>query len=112
MKGPSTSASQKIFIVYSNMRNKTVKILKKVEGHLHIDDGTFTIDVMVLHGRQTRTQRGASYLDFFTSNTTRIDHDVRMLCTTSGVANAGIGSKDIEFPSLIQDICQEKGRVG
>ena len=72
---------------------------------------------MVLHGRQTRTQK-ASYLDFFTSNTTTIDHDVRMLCATSRVANAGIDSKDVyctmrtEFPPSIQDICQEKGRVG
>ena len=116
MKGPSTSASQKI-LIYSNMRDKTVKISKKVEEYLDIDDDTFTIDVMVLHGRQTRTQK-ASYLDFFTSNTTTIDHDVRMLCATSRVANAGIDSKDVyctmrtEFPPSIQDICQEKGRVG
>ena len=81
MKGPSASASQKI-LIYSNMRDKkTVKILKKVEEYLDIDDDTFTIDVMVLHGRQTRTQK-ASYLDFFTSNTTTIDHDVRILCAT------------------------------
>ena len=116
MNGPSTSASQKV-LIYSNMRDKTIKISKKVEEYLNIGDDTFTIDVMVLHGRQTRTQK-ASYLDFFTSNSTTIDHDVRMLCATSGVANAGIDSKDVycamrtEFPPSIQDICQEKGRVG
>ena len=116
MKGPSTSATQKV-LIYSNMLDKTVKISKKVEKYLDIDDEMFTIDVMVLHGCQTRTQK-ASYLDFFTSNTTTIDHDVRMLCATSGVANAGIDSRDIscamrtEFPPSIQYICQEKGRVG
>ena len=45
-------------------------------------------------------------------------HDVRILCATSGVANTGIDSKNvqcalrIEFPLSIQDMCQEKGRVG
>ena len=49
---------------------------------------------------------------------TTLAHDVRILCATSGVANAGIDSKHvrcairIEFPPSIQDICQEKGRVG
>ena len=84
---------------------------------MEIDNDTFPIDVMVLHGHQTRTQK-ASYLNLFTSNTTTIDHDAQILCATSGVANAGIDSKDVycamrtEFPPSIHDICQEKGRVG
>ena len=45
-------------------------------------------------------------------------HDMRILCATSGVANAGIDSKNVqcalrtEFPPSIQDMCQEKGQVG
>ena len=116
MKGPSASRSTKL-LMYSNMRDKTVEVGKKVEEYLETDDETFLIDVMTLHGRQTRTQK-ASYLDLFVSDHITLAHDVRILCATSGVANAGIDSKHvrcairIEFPPSIQDICQEKGRVG
>ena len=64
---------------------------------------------MTIHGR---------HLDLFVSDKTTQAYDVRILCATSGVANAGIDSKHvrcairIKFPPLIQDICQEKGRVG
>ena len=116
MKGPSASRSTKI-LMYSNMREKTIEVGKKVEEYLETDDETFLIDVLTIHGRQTRTQK-ASYLDLFVSDQTTLAHDVRILCATSGVANAGIDSKNvrcairIEFPPSIQDICQEKGRVG
>ena len=75
MKGPSASRSTKL-LMYSNMRDKTVEVGKKVEEFLEIDDETFTIDVMTLHGRQTRTQK-ASYLDLFVSDHITLAHDVR-----------------------------------
>ena len=112
MKGPSASRSTKI-LMYSNMREKTVEVGRKVEEYLETDDDTFLIDVMTIHGRQTRTQK-ASYLDLFISDQMTLAHDVRILCATSGVANAGIDSKHvrcaiwIEFPPLIQDICQSR----
>jgi len=66
MKGPLASPSMKI-LIYSNMRDKTIEVGKKVEEYLETDDETFLIDVMTLHGRQTRTQK-ASYLDLFVSD--------------------------------------------
>jgi superfamily II DNA helicase RecQ len=118
MKGRSASQSRKI-IIYSNMRDKIVQLGKKVEDYLEIDEATYPIDLVILHGHLTRKQK-ASYLKRFVNvtNTTTIDHDVRILCATSGVANAGIDSKHVycalraEFPPSIQDMCQEKGRVG
>ena len=116
MKGPLATRLTKL-LMYSNMQEKTIDIGKKVGEYLETDDETFLIDVMTIHGRQTRTQK-ASYLDLFVSDQTTLAHDVRILCATSGVTNAGIDIKHvrcavrIEFPPSIQDICQEKGRVG
>jgi hypothetical protein len=65
----------------------------------------------------TRRQK-ASYLNLYVSQESNLLHDVQILCATSGVANAGIDSKNVycalrtEFPPSIQDMCQEKGRVG
>ena len=115
MKGPSASRSTKI-LMYSNMREKTIEVGKKVEEYLETDDETFLIDVLTIHGRQMRTQK-ASYLDLLVSEQTTLAHDVCILCATRGVVNAGIDSKHvrcairIEFPPSIQDIFQEKGRV-
>ena len=91
MKGITLFISPLLALASDQLR-KLRKVSKKVEEYLDIDDETFTIDVMVLHGRQTRTQK-ASY--------------VLMLCATSGVVNAGIDSRDIscamriEFPPSI-----------
>ena len=93
MKGSCASPSTKM-IIYSNMRDKIIKLGKKVEEYLDTDSETFLIDVIILHGHLTRTQK-ASYLDSFVLNTTTLDHDVHILCATSRVANAGIDSKEV-----------------
>ena len=94
MKGSCALPSTKM-IIYSNMRDKIVQLGKKVEEYLDTDSETFLIDVIILHGHLTRTQK-ASYLDLFVSNTITHDHDVWILCCdTSGVANVGIDSKDV-----------------
>ena len=47
-----------------------------------------------------------------------LDINLRVLCCTSGVGNAGIDSPDIravyriDFPPSVVDICQERGRAG
>ncbi len=116
MKGRLASNSKKI-IIYSNMRDKIIQMGQKIEDYLDTDQSTFLIDLMVLHGHQTRNQK-ASYLNLYVADGPNISHDVRILCATSGVANAGIDSKNVycalrtEFPPSIQDMCQEKGRVG
>ena len=116
MKGRTASNSKKI-IIYSNMRDKIIKIGQKTEDYLDTLEETFLIDLMMLHGHQTRKQK-AAYLKLYVSQTMNLLHDVRILCATSGVANAGIDSKNVhcalrtEFPPSIQDMCQEKGRVG
>lgn len=81
-----------IDFIYSNMWDKIIQLGKKVEEYLDTDSETFLIDVIILHGHLKRTQKA----DLFVSNTTRThNHDVWILCATSGVANTGIDSKDI-----------------
>ena len=70
MKGPLATRLTKL-LMYSNMQEKTIDIGKKVEEYLETDDVTFLIDVMTIHGRQTRTQK-ASYLDLFVSDQTTL----------------------------------------
>ena len=119
MKDHLASQSWKI-IIYLNMHNKIVHLGKKVEDHLEIDEAAYLIDLVILHGHLTRNQKAWSYLKRFVavSNTTTINHDVWILCATSGFTNAGIDSKHVycavraKFPPSIQDMCQEKGWVG
>ena len=60
MKGRLASQSRKI-IIYSNMRDKIVQLGNKVEDYLEIDEATYPIDLVILHGHLTRKQK-ASYL--------------------------------------------------
>lgn len=57
MKGTSASSPQKKTIIYSNMRDKIVKLGKKVENYLDSDDEKFLINVDIIHRHHlTRTQ--------------------------------------------------------
>ena len=53
MKGRTALNSKKI-IIYSNMRDKIIKIGQKTEDYLDTLEETFLIDLMMLHGHQTR----------------------------------------------------------
>ena len=102
-------------IIYSNMRIKIIGIGKKLGGFLNTDGHLYKIDYMVIHGQLSQEEK-AGYLKLFMETSPK--RDMRVLLATSGVANAGIDSSKIhtairiEFPPSIQDICQEKGRVG
>ena len=102
-------------IIYSNMRDKIIDIGKKLGGFLNSDDHFYNIDYMVIHGQLSQEEKAGYLKRFMETSPTR---DMRVLLATSGVTNAGIDSNEIHtairvvFPPSIQDICQEKGRVG
>jgi len=62
MKGDWASQSRKI-IIYSNMRDKIVQLGKKVEDYLEIDEATYPIDLVILHGHPNCLQ-ALSHSDF------------------------------------------------
>ena len=104
-------------IIYLNMRNKIIPFGSKLGGFLNADGDLYKIDYIVIHGQLSQEEK-AGYLKRFVADSSDRKHDIRVLLATSGVANAGIDSKEIhtairvKFPPSIQDICQAKGRVG
>ena len=104
-------------IIYSNMRNRIVNLGKRLESTLDMDDELYLVDGLVIHGMHSKEEKSA-YLNVFMSERNTALGDYRVLLATSGVANAGIDSNQVysvirtDFPPSIQDICQEKGRVG
>ncbi len=109
--------SPKKVIIYSNMRRKIQDFAKKIGGFLNVEDRFYTVDYITIHGELSHQEK-AAYLKRFMAEGEQAHGDIRILLATSGVANAGIDSREIhtairiEFPPSILDICQEKGRVG
>ena len=106
-------------IVYSNRRTRIENFAEKLEALLDKDPIHRSIDVLTLVGTLTKEEKAANIRLFL--NGSVIDTsttDVRVLCATSGVGNAGIDSPDvrsvyrIDFPPSLLDVIQEKGRAG
>ncbi len=113
-----SSDVEKKMIVYSNMREKIIKMTKQLELFLNTDERLYLADAISIHGQLTHQEK-AAYLKMFMGNAIPFEFaDIRILLATSGVANAGIDCSTIytairiEFPPSIMDMCQEKGRVG
>ena len=106
-------------IVYSNRRVRIFNFAEKLEKLLDMDDDFKKIDVLTLVGTLTKEEK-AEYIRLFVNGSSRpnCSLDMRVLCATSGVGNAGIDSPDvrcvyrIDFPPSVHDFVQEKGRAG
>ena len=106
-------------IVYSNRRIRIFNFAEKLEKFLDADPDFKTVDVLTLTGTLTKEEK-ASFIRMFINGSSKADStlDMRVLCATSGVGNAGIDSPDIrsvyriDFPPSILDMVQERGRAG
>jgi len=106
-------------IIYSNCRVRIQNFSDKLETLLDKDPLLRCVDVLTLVGTFTKEEKAANirlFLNGSVSDTSKTD--VRVLCATSGVGNAGIDCPDvrsvyrIDFPPSLLDIIQEKGRAG
>ena len=106
-------------IVYSNCRVCIFNFAEKLEKLLDMDDDFRNVDVLTLVGTLTKEEK-AEYIRLFVNGSNRVNCslDMRVLCATSSVGNAGIDSPDvravyrIDFPPSVHDFVQEKGRAG
>ena len=106
-------------IVYSNRRIRVFNFVEKLEKLLDMDDDFKKVDILTLVGTLTKEEK-AEYIRLFVNGSAKenCSLDMRVLCATSGVGNAGIDSPDvrsvyrIDFPPSILDFVQEKGRAG
>ena len=106
-------------IAYSNRRVRIFNFADKLEQLLDRDDDFKKVDVLTLVGTLTKEEK-AAYIRMFINGSSNPQStlDIRVLCATSGVGNAGIDSPDIrsvyriDFPPSILDFVQEKGRAG
>ena len=106
-------------IVYSNRRVRIWNFAEKLEKLLDGDDNCKKVDVLTLVGTITKEEK-AAYIRMFVNGSSNPNStlDMRVLCATSSVGNAGIDSPDvravyrIDFPPSVLDFVQEKGRAG
>ena len=87
-----------------------------MEEFLNTNEDTKIIDVLLVHGNLSKEEKSA-FIGAFTND----EHDqmnFKIMCSTSGVANSGIDSRDIRavfrlgLPPSIFDLVQEMGRAG
>ena len=103
-------------IVYSNRRIRIFNFADKLEKLLDADPDVKTVNALTLTGTLTKEEKAAFISMFINgSSNTNSTLDMRILCATSGVGNAGIDSPDIravyriDFPPSILDMVQERG---
>ena len=105
-------------IIYSNSAKGIVDYANRLGNEFDNDDDLHNIDIVTITGRMKREQKAEYLRTFLDENIQGNDINLRVLCSTSGVGNAGIDSPDIravyriEFPPSVVDICQERGRAG
>ena len=84
--------------------------MEKLEKLLDMDDDFKKVDILTLVGTLTKEEK-AEYIRLFVNGSSKenCSLDMRVLCATSGVGNAGIDSPDvrsvyrIDFPPSILD---------
>ena len=103
-------------IIYSNARQRILKLVEKLENYLDAHEKFEEIDVLTLVGTLSRAEKAATIKRFL--NGMESEMKMNILCATSGVGNAGIDCKDVravyrvDFPPSIADLSQECGRAG
>ena len=103
-------------IIYANTAKSIVNFAAKLGGILDKDVVLTDINIATVIGRMKREAK-AETLRIFFNKSLRGCLNLRILCCTSGVWNAGIDSPGIitmyriGFPPSILDLCQERGRA-
>ena len=114
---PDHSTLPNKVIIYSNARQRILKLVDKLETYLDSDEKFDEIDVLTLVGTQTRAEKAAK-INRFVNGSEIAGSKMNILCATSGVGNAGIDCSDVravyrvDFPPSISDLSQECGRAG
>ena len=89
----------------------------KIGNYLNADDNINQHEVIVVHGKFSKVEKGR-YTQFFLNPEHTDDYNINVICTTSGVGNVGLDSPHIinvfqmEFPPPPLDFVQEIGRAG
>ena len=105
-------------IVYSNTRSKIINFTESIKKKMDADAIMKNIDVITLVGTLTKQEKSSYIRKFVNGSKKHPQLQIKLLCATSGVGNAGIDCSDvravyrIEFPPSILDLVQEKGRAG
>ena len=101
---------------YANTATSVKGLSKTLEEFLDSSNGTKDSDVLLVHGNLTKEEKSAFIAAF--TGAKQNNMNFKIMCSTSGVANAGINSKDIQcvfrldLPPLIFDLVQEMGCAG
>ena len=104
------------FMFYANTALSIKGLSKTLEEFLDSTNETKGIDVLLVHGNLSKEEKVAFIGAFTNSNIS--DMNFKIMCSTSGVANAGIDCRDVQavfcldLPSSIFDLVQEMGRDG
>ena len=104
------------WIFYGNTVKQIKDYASKLETFLDSNDMLYCIDVLLIDGQMSREEKSSYLKAFLPCNGT--DTNFKILCATSGVANASIDCKDIcyvfcvDLPSSIYNLAQEMGRAG
>ena len=80
---------------YGNMHTAMKALVEKLETFLDTKEDLNKYDVLVIHGYQSKEER-LSFLKNF-STCTGQNMNFKIVCATSGVSNAGIDCKDLQF---------------
>ena len=101
---------------YSNTATLIKGLSETLEEFMDTNQETRNIDVLLVHVNLSKEEK-AAFIGAFTNSEYK-NMNFKIMCSTSGVANAGIDSKDIcavfrlDLPPSIFDLVQEMGRAG
>jgi superfamily II DNA helicase RecQ len=105
------------YIVYVNQRLMVQSFSKNYSLALDEDDSLYEVDIVCLVGTLTKEQKAHHIIRTFVQGSYD-SFNPRLLVATSGAANAGLDDPNVcgvfllDFPALIIDWAQEKGRAG
>eukprot|EP00957_Ditylum_brightwellii_P198500 15128317-Ditylum_brightwellii.AAC.1 len=94
-----------------------MSLVEKLKNSLDQHNDFQEIDILPIVGTHSKSQKAAT-IYFFINGRPQVQCKMNILCTMSGVGNAGIDSKDVravyrvDSPPLIADLSQECGRAG
>ena len=104
------------FMFYANTAKSIKGLSETLEEFLDSNQNTKDIDVLLVHGNLSKEEKSAFIGAFTETNIPGMNF--KIMCSTSGVANAGIDCKDVravfrlDLPSSVFDLVQEMGRAG
>ena len=101
---------------YANTATSVKGLSETLEEFLDSSNATKDFDVLLVHGNLSKEEKSAFIVAF--TGEDKDDMNLKIMCSTSSVANAGIDSKDVrcvfrlDLPPSIFDLVQEMGRAG